>query len=200
MFGQKRNGIFVLDSEIFTNIFGAEEFDPRWLFLGVFEFEPTESRNSWLYATSGGSTPWETELADFNPDEYSWLGVEFVMEAPRQSDWAIRGLQRLLAYHVLCAHGYFGENPGLGPGHRVPAGGSIDGKKSSLKFFAAATPEHYPKTACLESGKFDLLHFVGITEEERDFGKQFSTKLLVEKLEEQGAFPVTDPMRKSIRL
>jgi hypothetical protein len=82
----------------------------------------------------------------------------------------------------------------------VPAGGSIDGKKSSLKFFAAATPEHYPKTACLESGKFDLLHFVGITEEERDFGKQFSTKLLVEKLEEQGAFPVTDPMRKSIRL
>ena len=94
----------------------------------------------------------------------------------------------------------FGENLGLGPGHRVPAGGSIDGKKSSLKFFAATIPKHFPSTACLDSGKFDFLHFVGITEEERDFAKHASTETLVEKLKEQGAFPVTDPTRKCIRL
>jgi hypothetical protein len=200
LFGQKRNGIFVLNAEVFTDIFGAEEFDPRWLFLGVFEFEPTEARNSWLYVTSGGSTPWETEPAEYNPEEFSWLGVEFVIEAPCQSDWAIRGLQRLLAYHVMCTHGYFGDNSGLGPGHRVPAGGSVDGKTSTLKFFAATVPEHYTGTGYLASGKFEFLHFVGITEKERDFAKQFTTKALVEKLKLQGAYPVTDPKRKCIRL
>lgn len=201
LFGEVRRGIFPLSIELFTETFGQSEVDPRWLHLGVFEFAPTGARKSWLYVTSGGSTPWESEPSEYNPAEYSGLGVEFVIEASEQDEWPIRALQRLLAYHVLVCHGRYGEVSALDYGHRVPAGGAVDGGKDSvLRFFALAKPSHYPACCQLASGKFDFLHAVGITEGERDFAKTTSTADLVAALVLHGAFPVTQPMRAPISL
>lgn len=201
LFEAHRRGIFPLPVELFTETFDQANVDPRWLHLGVFEFAPTDGRSSWLYVTSGGSTPWESEPAEYNPAEYSWLGVEFVVEAPEQAEWPIHALQRLLAYHALVCHRRYGEGSALDYGHRVPAGGSVNGKeRSELHFFAIAKPSHYPASGQLASGKFDFLHAVGITEGECDFAKATSTSELVVALGLQGAYPVTQPKRRQILL
>ena len=127
LFGEKRSGIYVLDFDVFSSL-GAEDIDPAWLHLGVFEFEPTPARNSWLYVTSGGSTPWGTEPDEYDPEEYSWLGSELVIEVHSQPEdqWAIKLLRRVLAFNVLLAHGRFGEDkPLLGYGDRIPMGDVI---------------------------------------------------------------------------
>jgi len=199
LFGSTRRGIFTLDQAFFAQVFGEERVDPRWLFLGVFEFAPTAQRPSWLYVTSGMSNPWETEARDYRLDETSWLGVEFVLETPVQADWPIHALRRLMAYHLLLCHGRLGDNPPLAAGHRVPAGGTVDGSKdSALTVFAFVQPEHYPAQAALASGKFDFLHVVGITEGERELAWQSSTAELVARLAGHGAFPVTDPRRRDL--
>jgi hypothetical protein len=199
LFGKMQRGIFSLSYESFTSL-SAHDVDPRWLHLGVFEFGPTVERKSWLYVTSGGSTPWELDPSEYDPEEYSWLGVEFVMETSQQADWPIRVLQRLLAYHVLVCHGAFGDFPPLNYGHRVPAGGPIDGANSSLRFLAIVEPTHYASSGQLGSGKFDFLQVVGITEGERDYAKASSTGQLVAALSSQGAYPVTNPQRAQIAL
>lgn len=201
LFGEKHNGIFVLDHDDFTSL-GAENVDPRWLHLGVFEFEPTPARNSWLYVTSGGSTPWETEPADYNPEEYSWLGSELVIEVPSQpkDQWPIKLLRRLLAYNVLLAHGKFGEDkPLLDYGGRIPIGDVIREKGAiGLRCVVLAEPKHYPATAQLASGQFDFLHAVGITDSEKDWARAHSSEALLRLLEVHGGFPVTDPRRKAV--
>ena len=201
LFGEAGRGISPIPIEVFTVNFEQAAVDPRWLHLGVFEFAPTAERQSWLYVTSGGSTPWETEPSEYNPDEYSWLGVEFVIETAEQAEWPIRALHRLLAYHVLVCHARYPEFSPLDYGHRVPAGGAVDGSTDSmLRFFALAKPSHYPAFGQLASGKFEFLHAVGITEGERDFAKTTSTAELLAALSLQGAFPVTLPRRAQISL
>ena len=196
LFGAASRGIFPLNFELFSEIFAQEDVDPRWLHLGILEYEPTPSRSSWLYVSSGGSTPWDTEPGDYNVTDYSWLGVEFVIEAPSQANWPIRALQRLLAYQVLLTHRRLGNYAPLDYGHRLPAGGAVDGSRDSkLTFLAIAKPTHYPSSASLQSGKFDFLHVVGITEQERDFAKATSTEELIAKLSANSAFPITDPGR-----
>ncbi|WP_426392278.1 suppressor of fused domain protein [Variovorax sp. R-27] len=201
LFGEKHNGIFVLDHDDFTSL-GAENVDPRWLHLGVFEFEPTPARNSWLYVTSGGSTPWETEPADYNPEEYSWLGSELVIEVPSQpqDQWPIKLLRRLLAYNVLLAHGRFGEDkPVFDYGDRIPIGDVIREKGAiGLRCVVLAEPKHYPATAQLASGQFDFLQAVGITDSEKDWARAHGSEALLRLLEVHGGFPVTDPRRKAV--
>ncbi|SFN96981.1 Suppressor of fused protein (SUFU) [Variovorax sp. PDC80] len=201
LFGEKRKGIFVLGPDDFSAL-GAQDIDPRWLHLGVFEFEPTPVRNSWLYVTSGGSTPWEGEPADYDPEDYSWIGSELVLEVPSQAGetWPIKLLQKLLAYNVLLAHGRFGEDkPPLDYGDRIPLGGPIRQKAASaLRHVLLAQPKHYPATAQLDSGKFDFLHVVGISDTERDWAKARSSEDLVRLLEVHGHCPVTDPKRAPV--
>jgi len=197
LFGKSTAGICVLDGPIFTDVFGQETYDPRWLFLGVCEFKPTPTRNSWLYVTSGASTPWNCKPHEYDPEDYSWLGVEFVMEVPEQAEWPVVVLQRLLAYQVLLCHDRY---PGFDPldyGHRVPIGGPIT-EGSDLEIVLLAEPTHYPSTAQLDSGKFDFIHVVGITKDEREHAKNSSSEELLKALNQHGAFPVTDPKRKSI--
>ena len=199
LFGESGQRIYPLDFELFEKVFPGQAIDPRWLHLGVFEFQPTASRKSWVYVTSGASTPWEVEPADYDSDGYSWLGVEFVLETVEQAEWAIHVLRRLLAYHVLVCHGRFGDIQPLDYGHRVPAGGPIDwSDDSKLTFLAIAKPTHYDASAQLDSGRFDFLHVVGITEQERDYAKSISTAELIEKMKVSGAFPITLPKRDSI--
>ena len=199
LFGTVDSGIYVIDPEDFA-AFGATAYDPRWLHLGVFVFRPTEARPSWLYVTSGGSTPWDSAPGEYDSEGYSWLGVELVLEAPDKAEWPIRVLKRLLAFHVLAAHGHFGEKPGLDYGMRLPLGGPITpGTESALHFaLVAPPPDHYQATASLASGKFDFLHVVGISQAERDFAKTAGYEELVQRLNIARAFPVTDPGRESV--
>lgn len=199
LFGVPSRGIFPLDAGIFADVFGVHDVDPRWLHLGVMEFSPTPTRQSWLYVTSGASNPWETEPQDYRPDEHSWLGMEFVIEVADKADWPIYVLHRLLAYQLLVTHGHFGDYEPVSYGFRVPAGGSIDRSGDSpLTFLAVAKPSHYESTVQLDSGIFDFLHVVGITEQERDYAKSTSTEELIARLTIHGAYPVTDPKRVSI--
>jgi len=80
-FGPKRQGIYVLDGELFTNVFRQDSFDPRWLTHGVFEFEPTEKRPSWVYVSSGLSNAWETDSPE--PNARQDLDVSLFSKARR---------------------------------------------------------------------------------------------------------------------
>jgi hypothetical protein len=198
-FGPVSRGIFALTFDLFTDTFGQSEVDPRWLHHGVFEFAPTASRNSWLYATSGASNPWELEPGDFGASDFSGIGTELVLESPSQGQWAIEALARLLAYNILLAHGRFGEVDPLDYGARIPLGGPINGTSTSaLRFAAIGRADHYAARFSLASGAVDLLQVVGISEPERDYAKVNGTTALIELLRGAGAFPITDPMRASV--
>lgn len=201
LFGPERTGIYVLDFDEFKAL-GAEDVDPRWLHLGVFEFAPTPVRNTWLYVTSGASTPWETEPADYDPEGYSWIGSELVIEVPSQpkDQWAIKLLRRLLAYNVLLAHSHFGEDKQpFDYGDRIPVGDAIREKGTvALRHVVLMEPRHYPATAQLDSGRFDFLHLVGINDSERDWAKAHSSEALLRLLEVHGGAPVTDARRKAV--
>ena len=64
LFGDAARGIFAIPYEMFAETFSQAEVDPRWLHYGVFEYAPISTRSSWVYATSGMSTPWEVEDVD----------------------------------------------------------------------------------------------------------------------------------------
>jgi hypothetical protein len=199
LFGQVTRGIFTLNAELFSQTFKQESVDPRWLHYGVFEFGPTSTRGSWLYATSGFSNPWEQEPSEYASSEFSGFGSELVLEVPSQSDWAIRALRQLLAYDILLAHGRLGEFGPLCFGARVPLGGPINRDDSSkISYVAIGTAAHYEPVFKLDSGQVDLLHVVGITASEREWAKQHGTEKLLAILAEQGAFPVTDPSRDAV--
>jgi hypothetical protein len=187
----------VLEAELFRDTFQQNEIDPRWLFYGVFEFEPTPQRNSWLYVTSGASTPWELEPEQYAGSEFSGFGTELVIESPTQAVWPIVVLQRLLAFNILLAHGRYGENNSpLDYGDRIPLRGSISlDQPSTLEHVVIGKPVHFPESFHLASGQVDLLQVVGVTETERDFAKSSGTDELIEKLKRAGCYPVTDPTR-----
>ncbi len=129
-FGPKQQGIYVLDGELFTNVFRQDSFDPRWLTHGVFEFEPTEKRPSWVYVSSGLSNAWETDSPE--PNAPSGLGCEFVFQSPAQSRWALLLLQRMVAFQLLLAAGRFSGRGLLEIWDRIPLRSPIDGKDSQL--------------------------------------------------------------------
>jgi hypothetical protein len=202
LFGPMSRGIFALDAEIFSKIFKQESIDPRWLTHGVFEFAPTPSRESWLYATSGLSNPWDTDPTNYDPTGYSEIGIEFTIESPTQSDWPIVLLQRILAYNILLCAGRYGEPRSLDYGHRIPLGTPISPTNTEntllLSHVVLSSPRHYPASFSLASGKVDILHLIGITASELDYAKEHSSEELVMLLMQNNAAPITDPYRKSI--
>lgn len=198
LFGQVSRGVFALSADIFADTFGQRDIDPRWLHHGVFEFGPSASRSTWLYVTSGTSNPWDEDPIEDDPEAYSGLGTELVLETLVQSEWAIHCLQKLLSYNILLAHGRLGDVAPLDHGARVPLGGPIDGEASSqLRFVVVSEPSHFPSSFRLASGRVDLLHLVGITEAERDLAKVEGHAALIARLASHGAFPATDPTRAS---
>ncbi len=198
LFGQVSRGIFALSAELFTRTFGQAEIDPRWLHHGVFEFGPSADRPTWLYVTSGTSNPWEQSPEEYDPNGYSGIGSELVLETAEPSDWAVNCLSKLLAYNILLAHGRFGDAEPLDYGTRVPLGGPINGDSASpIRFIVVAQPSTFPSSFQLASGKVDLLELVGITEAERDYAKAQGSDVLITRLREQGRFPLTDPSRNS---
>lgn len=172
IFGDIGPGIFPLSHEIFERM-NATRVDPRWLTHGVFKCPPTSHRSTWAYVTSGMSNPWEAE----EPEEYSGLGVEFLMETATEESWAIEVLQTLTAYNLLLASGQMGNFPPLDYGNRVPLALS-----ESIKTMMVTHPFNFPHNFSIKSGTVDLLQIVGITSSELEAAKQTSSEQLREKL------------------
>ena len=195
-FGTFSRGVFPLDSELFSGIFGVSEADPRWFHYGVLEYSPRPSRQTWIYVTTGFSNPWDDEPSEYSTENYTGFGSELVLETLEQSDWAINALRKILAYDVLLANGRFGDPDALDVGSRIPLGGPINGDETSqVRFLVAVRPTHYEPRFVLASGKADFLHLVGITESERDYAREHDTDALVEKLAAVGSSSVTNPAR-----
>ena len=172
IFGDTGPGIFPLSNEIFNRM-NAKGIDPRWFTHGVFKCPPSGKRCTWAYVTSGMSNPWETE----EPEEYSGLGVEFLMETENEETWAIEVLQTLMAYNLLLATGQMGDFPPLDYGHRFPLALS-----ESIKTMLFTQPINFPSDFFIKSGRVDLLQIVGITPSESEAAKQTSSEDIKKKL------------------
>lgn len=194
LFGADGDGIYVLDGDVFE-AFGKGGVDPRWLTHGVFKFPPNEKRDSWLYVTSGLSNAWHDEQNQ--PDGWSGLGCEIVMETAEDLEWALVHLQRVLAFQILLGWGRYKGKPLLGVGDRIPIRGPIDGEESELTWCLVAPPSGYPSEFKLPTGRVAFLHLVGITEAEASFARDKGYQGLLEKLQPHG-YPVTAAGRVSV--
>lgn len=170
---------------------------PGWLHHGVFACPPGGTRTHWSYATSGLSNPWNLEQPGRDPSGHSGLGFELLLCSPARADWAVPVLHHLMAWQLLVATGAVTGQP-LGPGQRVPLGGSVDGQPGGLLNWALVEPpSHVPAEFDLPSGKVEWLLLVGATEKEVAFARTTDQKVLVARLQEDGIWPLTDPSRPS---
>ena len=135
------------------------------------------------------SNPWETE----EPEEYSGLGVEFLMETESEEYWAIEVLQTLMAYNLMLATGQMGDFPPLDYGHRVPLALS-----ESIETMMFAHPVNVPSTFSIKSGSVDLLQVVGITRSELEAAKQTSSDEIRNKMISKTGGLVTSKERESV--
>ncbi|MFK8013471.1 MAG: suppressor of fused domain protein [Marinicellaceae bacterium] len=166
------DGIYPISREIFGKL-NTDAIDPRWLTHGVFVSPPSEKRNTWAYVTSGMSNPWESEA----PEEYSGLGMEFVLETNQESNWAIEVLQTLMAYNLLIAAGKKGEATLLDYGDRVPLGLS-----ESITTMMFTHPINFPESFTIKSGDVDLIQVIGITADELTLAKDTSSNAVRNKI------------------
>jgi hypothetical protein len=197
LFGKLGPGIFPLDRETF-DVF-KQEPDPRWLFTGVFESEPSSKHPGWIYVSSGLSNPWEQDGPVESSAEPSWLGVEFLLRMTEQGAWAIRIVQRIAAFEILLAHERFPGRDRLSFGDRIPLGGPmVPQSQSLLTHLLVAPPADDRKLFQLESGCVDFIQLVGITEREAAFGRENGLDPLLVLLRSGGAYEVTDPTRPSL--
>ena len=188
IFGDTGSGIFSLSNEVFDRM-NAKGIDPRWLTHGVFKSPPNGSRSTWAYVTSGMSNPWDAEESE----EYSGMGIEFLIETVEEETWAIEVLQTLMAYNLLLASGQMGDFPPLDYGGRVPLALS-----ESIKAMMLIHPVNFPSTFSIKSGRVDLLQVVGITPSELEAAKQTSSDEIREKLVSSTGGLVTSKERASV--
>ena len=199
LFGPTGRGIFPLTQELFSQRFGQSDVDPRWLFLGVFEFPPTADRNSWLYVASGYSNPWEEEPEAYDPAGESGAGVEFTLAVSEQGNWAIETLQAMLAFDLLLGAGRFPNRQRLSLHDRIPLGGSLNGKpECEIRNLVLVGREDGPNVFSLPSGEVILVGFAGFTDAELTFAKSNGSPALIERLRAAGHHPITNPRRLSL--
>lgn len=195
LFGRQSVGIFPLPAQMLTETFQQPNVDPRWLHCGVIQYAPTPSRPSWLYVTSGMSNAWD----DVGPDSTgrSGLGCEFVFETAEAGQWPILRLLHVMACQILVCHGRYPDQTCLSVFDRVPLRCALNGRDSKLRSVMLA-PSPHGSEHHLESGTFEFIQVVGITEEEALFAKEHGGPKLLVLLEKENAFPVTDPARPSV--
>ena len=193
LFGQERTGIYPIPWERLQE---GNLSDPRWNTCGVFKFNPTSERPSWLYVTSGLSNAWFDETP--TRDGTSGFGCEFVFETIEDEQWPIQRLHQLMIFQIGLCCGKYPGSPPLADLHRVPLGSALDWKASSLTHLMLAAPRNYPGEIALESGHADLFAVVGIAESEVAFARESGGDALLSRLIERNAFPVTDPCRSPV--
>ena len=188
VFGDTGPGIYPLSNDAFEQL-DAQSVDPRWLTHGVFQSPPNDTRNTWVYVTSGMSNPWESD----EPQEYSGFGVEFVLETEQASTWAINVLHTLMAYNLMLASGQMGEPGLLDYGDRIPFALSED-----IAAMVIAPPFQLPENIDIKSGRVDFLQIVGVTEAELTHAQETSSEALIEMLIEETGGLITAKQRKSV--
>ena len=188
VFGDTGPGIYPLSNGVFEQL-DAQSVDPRWLTHGVFQSPPNDTRNTWVYVTSGMSNPWESD----EPQEYSGFGVEFVLETEQASTWAINMLHTLMAYNLMLASGQMGEPALLDYGDRIPFALSDD-----ITAMVIAPPFQLPENIEIKSGRVDFLQIVGVTEAELTHAQETSSEALIELLIEETGGLITAKQRKSV--
>lgn len=196
LFGRQRRGLFGLQPDMFTGTFGQADFHPNWVRGGAFEFAPTPLRASWLYVTSGMSNAWDIETPD--PAGPSGLGGEFVLETIEQASWAVTRLLYVMAYQILVCAGRYPDRKPLKDYDQIPLGTAIGTEPTALTWLLLAPPTGFPRRHETRTGWFDFSEVVGISGEEAAAGRIHGGPLLVKGLQQEGAFPVTMPERKSI--
>lgn len=170
---------------------------PGWLHHGVFACPKTAARDHFCYVTSGLSNPWNLDAPGRDPSGFSGLGFELMICASQPSEWAIAVLHHLMAWQLLVATGAVKGQP-LGPGQRIPLGGSIDGRKDGAMTWALCeAPTHGQPSFELPSGKVEWLLLVGAADKEVEFARATDQKMLVARLQGDGVWPLTDPARPS---
>ena len=188
VFGDTGPGIYPLSNDVFEQL-DAQSVDPRWLTHGVFQSPPNDTRNTWVYVTSGMSNPWESD----EPQDYSGFGVEFVLETEQASTWAINVLHTLMAYNLMLASGQMGEPALLDYGDRIPFALSDD-----IAAMVIAPPFQLPENIEIKSGRVDFLQIVGVTEAELTHAQETSSEALIEMLIEETGGLITAKQRKSV--
>lgn len=201
LFGPVSRGIFPLSQELFLERFGQSDVDPRWLFLGVIEFAPTSSRQSWLYVTSGYSNPWDEDPSEYDLNGESGAGVEFTFAVSEQGDWAIQTLQNMMAFDLLLGAGRFPGRDRLSLHDRIPLRAPINGAADcEIRNLMLVEREDGEQEFILPSGEVILVGFTGMTDTELAFAKTHGSNALLDQLRSAGYHPVTDPHRKSLNL
>jgi len=197
LFGPVSRGIFPLSQDLFSQRFGQNDIDPRWLFMGVFEFAPHGDRNHWLYVTSGYSNPWDDE--EFDPTGESGAGVEFTFAVSEQGDWAIQTLQSMLAFDLLLGAGRFPNGNRFCLHDRIPLRSPVNGDpECQIRNLVLVEREGGPQEFLLPSGEVIVVGFTGITDAELSFAKLHGSEPLLERLRAAGHHPITNPHRNSI--
>ena len=72
------------------------------------------------------------------------------------------------------------------------------GFDSAIRNILLCPPVGYPDAFKLESGAVEIIALVGITDDEAQYSRENDGEKLVELLARSGAFPVTNPARKSV--
>jgi hypothetical protein len=193
LFGDPEGELILLNEDLFRKDFGRKDVHPFWLHHGVLTFPPTEHRKTWLYATSGMSTAFDSEAGD-----WSGLGTEFIMETKERADWAQDKLARLMAYNLLIAIGHYKDQSDMRVGSLVRLEVPIDGKDSKLTNIVALTPIDHAADFHLVTGKAELLQMVALSDSEADFIEDQGHAAFTEKLASATSTLAIDPSRKPL--
>lgn len=196
LFGDLGPGIYPLDFELFRDVFGQSDVDPRWLHIGAFECPPNVNRNNWVYLSSGLSNAWEAEEPDANA--WSGMGIEFLIQCNEQSKWALALARKFAAYQLLLGAGRYGKRGPIDLWDRMRIGTSIDGEDSDLQALLFAPSQHFRGDMRLLSGRFEFLQILGLTLAEHAYGQEHGFEMLHTKMQEANVIPVIDRRRRSI--
>ena len=199
LFGALDEKIYPLQPELFVEVFNQQRYNPKWLSFAVVVSPPNPDRDTWLYLSSGISDPWDDGTYEPQPDEYSGMGAEWVLETVSESPWAISLLQTVMGYHILTIEGEMGHVPAPTYGDGIRLGRSILGEQeSTLQNLLIVKPVHYPSSFRIRTGHADIFHLIGITDNEYLFGETHGNDALIEKLAAGNLLGATLPERNSL--
>ena len=194
LFGLAAGSPALLKEDIFKKDFGRRDVHPFWLHHGVVTFPPTPQRPTWLYATSGLSNAFDSEI-----EEWSGLGVEYIMETPAHADWAADKLARLMAFNLLITAGHYQGQSDLTVGSIVRLGVPVNGDEScTLTNIIALKPTTFAQEFQLVTGKVELLQMLAVSDSEADFAENEGHDALAEKLQAAGRSSIIDVERDPV--
>ena len=104
----------------------------------------------------------------------------------------------MIAFQILLSVGKFEVKGLLQAWDRIPLRAPVDGSSSKLNWVLLTPAPRFTERQVLPSGQFNFLEFIGITEDEADFGRINGGDSLLALLIKQKAAPITDPGRESV--